>query len=226
MLSRTEYRDPAVARHPAGAPPLKAGHFAGRTVFLLGGGPSLCAGDVALLRGRPAIAINAAARWADPTEVLFFRDLEWFVRNRQTVDGWAGLAVTTSRCAVAHPRLTRAMIVHGADFPAPGLEQGGRPVIRYGRSSGHLAVSLAVAMFARRVVLLGYDCRFVGGRSHFHDDYAAPIELLYRNDFLPAWRGWGAAAQRVGVEVLNATVGSAITEFPFRPLRELLEGPP
>lgn len=200
--------------------------FAGRTAFLLGGGPSLDPCEVALLRGRPTIAINAAAALA-PGAVLFFRDLDWFLRHRPTVEGWAGLAITTNRCATAYPKLTRVVTTHGSDFPAPGSQQGGYPVIRYGRSSGHLAVSLAIAMGARRVVLLGYDCRFVGGRSHFHDDYGAPIELVYRTDFLPAWRGWGAAAERAGVEVLNATAGSAIAEFPFRPLQELLmEGSP
>ena len=155
--------------------------------------------------------------------MLFFRDLDWYLRHRETVEGWAGLAVTTNRsAALACRRLTRVVTVHGADFPAPGSQQGEHPAVRYGRSSGHLAVSLAIAMGARRVVLLGYDCRFVGGRSHWHDDYAAPIELVYTTDFLPAWRGWGAAAERAGVEVVNATAGSAIAEFRFRPLAEIL----
>ena len=168
--------------------------FAGQTVFLLGGGPSLTPDDVARLRDRPTIAVNMAAALAPWADVLFFRDLDWFLRNRPLVGGWAGLAVTINRSAAIQgsapgaPSVKRVATVHCADFPAAGSA-----AIRYGRSSGHLAVSLAIAMGARRVALLGYDCRFVDGRSHFHDQYSAPIEHVYTIDFLPAWRGWGVA---------------------------------
>jgi hypothetical protein len=196
--------------------------FAGATVFLLGGGPSLAAVDLGTIESQPAIAINSAAKAAPWAAVLLFRDFGWYCGHKPLVDGWAGLAITTSReAAHAVAKVRRVTTVHLKDFPPPGTRQ-----IRYGRSSGHLAVSAAVAMAARRIVLLGYDCKFVPVdgelRSHWHDDYRTQNGLLYERDFLPAWAGWGAAAARAGVEIINATPESAITEFPFQPLDAIL----
>jgi hypothetical protein len=201
--------------------------FGGLTVFLLGGGPSLTPCDVAAIAGRPTIAINTAGRLAPWAAVLFFRDLQFYWGAKALVDNWQGLAVTTLRAArqgelAGVPETVRIVeFTHTPDFPAPDTGK-----IRAGRSGGHLALSLAIAMGARRIVLLGYDCRFVDGpngvRSHWHDDYATPNRLLYERDFLPSWNGWGAAAARAGVEVLNATPASAIAEFPRRMLAEVL----
>jgi hypothetical protein len=68
-------------------------------------------------------------------------------------------------------------------------------------------------MGAARIVLLGFDMRIADGRSHCHDDYESRDPNLYETDFRPAFEGWNAAAFRAGVEVVNATPGSALTEF-------------
>jgi hypothetical protein len=192
--------------------------FSAETVFLLGGGLSLLTTDIGAIRGQPTIAINGAATVAPWAPILFFRDVQWYLYNKRLVDGWKGIAVTTNQsAAAAAPAIKRVATSILKDFTPPGS-----PLIRNGRSSGHIAVSLAVTMGARRIVLLGYDCRFVDGRSHWHNHYrdATPFHL-YENDFLPAWRGWGDAAKRAGVEIFLACE-SAIQEFPFRPLSDFL----
>lgn len=191
--------------------------FVGKTVILLGGGPSLAKVDVAALQDRPTIAINAAGRLA-PWALLFFRDLRFYWDNKALIEQWAGLVVTASHGA--GPLALNAKVVHAThmpDFPPCGWG-----AIRAGRTSGHLGLSLAIAMGAQRVVMLGFDCRFVDGRSHWHDDYPVKNGLLYERDFLPSWEGWGAATERAGVSVVNATEGSAIDEFPICTLDEIL----
>lgn len=60
-------------------------------------------------------------------------------------------------------------------------------------------------------------------REHHHSEYAGPRDLfIYETDFIPAFRGWHAAAQSMGVEIINCTPGSAIPEFPFADLDEVL----
>lgn len=61
-------------------------------------------------------------------------------------------------------------------------------------------------------------------REHHHSEYAkSPRDLfIYETDFIPAFRGWYGAAQAMGVEIVNCTPGSAIPEFPHRPLDEVL----
>ncbi len=105
----------------------------------------------------------------------------------------------------------------------PAFPPVGSAGVQQGRNSGNTAVALAIAMGAKRVCLVGYDCRIVAGREHFHSEYKGPRDLsLYDNEFRLAFDGWNEAAINSGVEILNCTPGSAITEFPFADLDEVL----
>lgn len=192
--------------------------FAGARVFLLGGGPSLSGFDAERLRGRRVVAINESARLCPFAELLYFTDDCWLDRDRGFVLRWPGLAVTASSAAKAKlpDKLKRVEI-----GPTEPLRAGVR-VIRQGRSSGQIAVSLAIAMGAARVVLLGYDMRLVDGRSHYHDAYREKEDTLYVRQFAPAFAGWRELAAEAGVEIVNATPGSALTEFPFVSLEDEL----
>lgn len=188
--------------------------FAGQTVFILGGGPSLASTDLEAVDPARSIAVNVAGELLPRTAVLFSRCATWCEGNVDLLRGWPGLAVVTrARLAAKAPNVKIVAMERRDTFPAPGHH-----AIRYGRSSGHAAVSLAVAMGARRIVLLGFDCRPVDGRTNWHDRYAEARLAIYP-EFARAWRGWHAAARRVGVEIVNATPGSATDEFPIVELR-------
>jgi hypothetical protein len=198
-----------------GIPPL----WHGETAFVLGGGPTLTQTMADAVADRHAIAINSTCLIAPRAEILFFNDHSWFERHQEIVTNWAGLAVTTNRHSkVAAPdRLLRVEGEDRKDFPALGSK-----TIRRGASSGHLAVSLAIALGAVRIVLLGFDMRHVHGRSHHHDDYRNEIHDLYSRLFAPAFQGWHYAAQQRGVSIVNATPGSALKEFPMVALDDML----
>lgn len=192
--------------------------FAGATVFILGGGPSLCGFDFSRLAGRRVIAVNEAIKHYPAADLLYFWDDTWFIKNRALVHYRQGLTATGSRMAAAsQPRMCRI------DIQAAAPLQRGAQAVRKGRSSGHTAVALAVACGAARVVLLGYDMRLVEGRSHFHDAYAARDQERMSGEWLPAFAGWHAEALAVGCEIVNATPGSALTEFPAVDLDAELE---
>lgn len=194
----------------------------GETCFLLGGGPSLDRATVNRVRGHGRVmAINSSCMLAPWADALFFTDNSWFEPRRGIVEAWTGLVLTLSRHAKAAlpDRIKRLEIeTWGPEFPPMGS-----PTIRQGRSSGHTAISIAIALGAGTVVLLGYDMQEVGGRSHHHDEYRNTETGLYAADFVPAFAGWHVAALRVGVEVLNATPGSALREFPMTTIDALLE---
>lgn len=186
--------------------------WTGATAFCLAGGPSLRGADLETLRGRHVIAVNSSCHIAPWAEILFFTDNSWFEQHEAIVAGWPGEVVTCSRAAkVKWPdRVKRIHAETRADFPPPGS-----PIIRQGRSSGHTAVALAIALGAARVVLLGYDMRIVEGRSHHHDDYRCRDGAVYSGEFIPGFDGWAETAARIGAEILNATPGSALTQFPM-----------
>lgn len=193
----------------------------GRTVFIVAGGPSLRGFDFERLRGRHVLVINAFAHdvpWAD---CLFFTDNGWFEQNRTLVETWAGTVLTVSRAAkrALPDKIVRLQAAHVA-----GILSADPGVVCAGRSSGHTAVNIAALAGAARAVLLGYDMRPVDGRAHGHDRYAGkPVDLnLYASTFVPAFAGFNAAALRLGLTVVNATPGSALTEFPATTLDDEL----
>lgn len=226
--------------------------FAGQTVVCIASGPSLTQGICervreAQLAGKcKVIVVNSSCVLAPWADVLFFTDSGWYDARKELVRDWPGLVVSMSKQAkreLDSPDLLtkrggthRVLRVRGVGdpswpprlpgmpkrlgFPAPGGE------LHQGRSSGHTAVSLAIATGANRVLLVGYDMQVVNGREHHHNEYRGPRDLdIYKNEFVSAFNGWDEAARNSGVEILNCTHGSAVTEFPFADLDDVLCNP-
>lgn len=227
--------------------------FLGETVVCIASGPSLtpeiCARICAAqLAGKcRVIVVNSSCTLAPWADVLFFTDSGWYDARKELVRNWPGLVVTMSRQAARELNAPGQPLVNGRsrvlrvkgcgdpDAPprvrmaagvlpkVPGFPDLGSPEIQQGRSSGHTAVSLAVAMGGSRVLLAGYDMCVVNGREHHHAEYKGPRDLsIYENEFQRAFRGWNEAALASGTEILNCTHGSAVTEFPFADLDEAL----
>lgn len=197
--------------------------FRGETVFCLASGPSLTQQVCDRIRGRRAIVVNSSAPLAPWADVLYFTDGGWYEPRREMVANWGGLVISMSRAAKAEQpdKVWRVQGEGDPQFP-PNFARG-PGVIQQGRSSGHTAVSLAIALGAARVVLLGYDMRFVEGREHCHQEYKGPRDVdIYEREFIPCFAGWNEAARAVGVDVVNATEGSALKEFRFMSLEEAL----
>ncbi len=215
--------------------------FAGQTVFCLASGPSLTQEIADQVKGRPTIVVNSSyllAPWAD---VLFFTDNGWYLNHKKVVEEWPRMVVTISRMAKrelddpkngrAEPRILRTKMHGDPTVPhwppgmpkTPGFPPVGSGLVKQGRNSGNSAVALAVAMGAARIALLGYDCQVVNGREHHHNDYTGGRDLtIYATEFYKAFDGWREAGLNSGVEIVNCTHGSAIKEFPFVRLEEVL----
>lgn len=189
--------------------------LAGETVFVIGGGASLRGFDFGRLAGLRTIAVNQAAAHVATPDMLFFTDTNWFEANEALVRGWPGIAFTASRESKRrHAGLRQVLTTATNDFP-PGL-------VRRGRSSGHTAVGLAIALGAPLTVLLGFDMHAEPGRSHFHDEYRTWDAAMYAREFIPSFAGWDRGARALGATVLNATPGSALDEFRRADLADLL----
>jgi hypothetical protein len=187
--------------------------FDGGTCYILGGGASLTRETCALLPADQCIAINSTIKLKPTAAVLYFSDFKWFRDHRPIFDQFSGHVVTAS--VRAKRILARDAMFHLVRPPTIPSDRV---------TSGHCAVQLAVNAFgARRIILLGFDCKLIDGRSHNHDDYPRPwSDRLYSDGTLPMWRGWGERMARHGVTVLNCSPDSALTEFPTMPLDEAL----
>lgn len=194
-------------------PPL----WRGETVFVLGGGASLRRHCIGSLRGRGRVlAINDAfllAPWAD---LLYWADRKWFDWNRGDIGRHVGGF-----------RVTRANIpeVERDGLAFHSMLHNTRDVVAQDRSqlagpdSGANALNLALHLGAARAILLGFDMR----PGHWHERHRqASDPVSYSGRFIPHHEKMAPILARAGLEVRNATPGSALTCYPAIDLNEAL----
>lgn len=187
----------------------------GKTVFLIGGGPSLCGFDFMRLQalrrsGSIIIAINDAVRRCPFANVVFSIDRVWLARRHATIRAFRG-----ERVAVVDP--AHARFLHGIRYFRRSREarlSDDPGVICTGENSGFAALGMAIMRGAAKVFLLGFD---MNGPGHFHSGYEwhCPHGVA---DY-PRWASYfdvlAEAARKRGVEVFNCNPESAIRCFPF-----------
>lgn len=189
--------------------------WTGRDVFIIGGGPSLRGFNFERLRGSATIGCNSAYLLGQPLcNVCLFSDIPWFEKN------YAGLS-----------RFKGDVVTHNPDlraFAEPWLkyvprEDAGvhKDKIGYNTCSGGAAITLALLMGARRVLLLGLDCK--PGPDHHKNPnwHGKHVEIPDKEVFLKFDEGFRTIAseyQKVfpGTEIINLGPDSALTCFKQR----------
>ena len=212
----------------------------GETVVCIASGPSVTSTSlVGVSQKARSIAVNDTyliAPWAD---ICYFADARWHDWHTHGVAKpelglsaedvarrfreFAGQKVTIENTgmSVQDPRV---FILR--NYTQVGQPEGLSAVpngLHTGSNSGYQAINLAVLAGARRVLLVGYDMRFVNGKTHFHGGHPSkhPEDVYLRyarrfNNIVPA-------ARALGIEIINCTPGSAVKAFPFGDLEEELE---
>lgn len=193
--------------------------WAGRTVVLLGGGPSLRGFDFTRLRGSGAVvvAINEAALSAPWADACLTIDTVWLQRRSAFVARFSGEAIAiVPRATQLPPGATRL-----DRDPEAGLSFDARRVMT-GGNSGFAALGLAMMRGAARIALLGYD---MTGPGHWHGGYDWRSRYGVRNypQWSRAFRVLADEAAARGFEIVNFNPHSAIACFPQRPRDEVVE---
>lgn len=192
--------------------------WAGRSVILIGGGPSLRGFDFDRLRGRAiVVAINDAIRAAPWADVAFTIDRQWLARRRDELVRFSGekiAAMPLGQPAVQGVKFVQRRRGGGlSDDPA---------VVHTGDNSGFAALGMALMRGAGNIALLGYDMDRPG---HWHDGYEWSSQYGPQN--YPAWAAGfsslAVAARELGARVLNCNPDSAIRCFPFGAVDQVFE---
>lgn len=188
----------------------------GETFVILAGGPSLTPADIAAVLARRVrvIAIKDTIRLAPEADVLYACDAKWWQYHGPALV-YSGL-----RYALELKAAPWATVLKETGQLGLELDPGG---LRTGKNSGYQAINLAVHLGARRIVLLGYDMRPVKGRHHWFGPHPYRTTDPPYAAFLPCFATLVAPLRAAGVEVLNATPGSALDVFPRVSLAEALE---
>lgn len=97
-------------------------------------------------------------------------------------------------------------------------------VLRTGTNSGHMAIGIAALAGATRIVLLGYDAKAAEDRrKHWFGDHPDKTGPMF-GEMVRCMRTAAPALAELGIEVLNATPGSAVDCFPSVSLEAALAG--
>lgn len=183
----------------------------GETIYILAGGPGLDLVDLERLKGSRVIAINFSflkVPWAD---VVYGTDENFWVAMVDDVSASA-LKVTVAPGAPDGVLKLENTGLCGLEEKPTGL--------RIGWTSTYAAINLAFHFGARRIVLMGMDMKVADGRTHWSGYPRADARMKSDPDFcrkylMPNFDSLVAPLAAREVEVLNATIGSALTCFPI-----------
>lgn len=183
----------------------------GGDCYILGGGPGLWGLDLRPLLDRRVIAVNNAFKLG-PWDVLFYGDCGWYRRYHKELRSWAGLKVTT---CLQHENQPGIFVMNRRNSPRGICTNRSR--LAWNLSSGTCAINLAYHFGARRIILLGFDMRKIDGRANWHEEHHVnknPNHNPYKR-FLDPMNEVARDLKKLNVECINATPGSAMTQFPI-----------
>lgn len=177
-------------------------------------GPSLTAADVELVRGwwegrsdRFVVVTNTTFRIAPWADWLFAMDRKWWEVHRKEAEAtFQGRLVSNS----AHAK--QMGLIHPSE-----MFKKFEPF----QNSGAAAISLAIRLGAKRVVMLGYDCGIVKGQAHWHGDHPKGLGNC------GSQRRWPQQFQKLrdvykGFEIVNASRHTTLNVFPKATLEDAL----
>jgi hypothetical protein len=204
-----------VTRNPLGLP--------WSEVFLVGGGPSLRGFDFKKLKGRTVCAINDAVLHVPWADCLFSADQQWIANREREILKFPGEKFLAGPMPAEDSELFPYYLKR--ERSAGLSEQPDTLNVR--GCSGYAALNLAYLKGAKRIVLLGYDFR--NPDAHWYSNYSWMSVTNPSSGRSKMYLGWAQyfnetvnQLKQAGVEVLNASIKSAVTAFPKVTLAEVL----
>lgn len=208
---------------------LKTGMWAGRRAFVVGSGPSLHGFDFGWLKDELTIGCNEEYKWG-PT-IALVQDVRAFKgdgsrKGYRDMPEWYARPGTLPVYFKAHPdrenleapdEVFEAKSCHTRERPFGWGEtiEGG---LTYGGNCGLAALSLACALHADPIYLLGLDFRCGPvGETHHHDGYPEHWRLAMKElheVFARDIKEFEGHAHNVKGQVFNLNPESALECFP------------
>ncbi len=193
----------------------------GKSVFIIGGGPSLRSFDPREIDGRTVIVTNEAYAVIPDAHALVFVDFHWWQRRREDVLGsFKGKIVGRG----PYDWQYRKDGVINVGYKT-GQHWSDDPRVVGGKNSGLAALNAAALMGAERAFLLGFDMRQVEGRANYHRLHLAVEQKQnrYHDLFIPEFCKAAKRIEQLGRPiVINCTPGTALKCFPERTLEWVL----
>ena len=204
--------------------------WAARPAVVIASGPSLSDEQLEIVERAHmaervhAIAVNNTCERAPWADVAYFGDYTSIKHYRGANKG-SKQQDLASCCAewwtISKPAAERWKLNHVASDNRPGF---GVNRVSMNANSGAQAINLAMLFGARRILLLGFDMRDIGGRAHWFGQHPKEwlVDVQLYSEWIHKLTIAAPQAKARGVEILNCTPGSALQCFDAKPLEEAL----
>lgn len=202
--------------------------WSGGSVVILASGPSLTVEQCEAVRAwrdaasdRYAIAINTTFRRAPFADIVYACDGEYWraIENGvRYIDEVLGTFQKSQLWTQDRKAADDFGLRYIESLRAPGLSRDPSR-IHQGNNSGYQCINIAYHAGARRIILLGFDCK----PGHWHKPHpsplsnSAPVERWKRE-----FRALASDLKGTGVDVVNCTPGSALKSFRTESLDDTL----
>lgn len=195
--------------------------------MIVGGGPSLSLKQInhlamARLSNKcRVIAVNNSIYPCWFADWLHGCDFKWWNWHKEAALKFTGIKTT---CTETTPAIW-AHYIEVAPVGDDGLRTGFAPephMVEGGGNGGYQAIQLAVKAGSPKVLLLGFDMRISDDQAHWFGDHPDRIRSNYEGTMLPNFPGLAVALKERGVECINCSPGSALTDFPMARMEDVL----
>lgn len=189
----------------------------GETVVIFGGGNSLTDEQITKVKNSDFrfIAINDTYSRVDFADVLYACDYKWWDRYFEQII-FNGELWTQD---------LRAKREFGLSWVLGRNKSGlGSDCVHFGYNSGYQAINLAYLWGATRIILLGFDCKDINGKSHWFGQH--PNELNQKQNYAIWINSFAELAKDLvaqNVEVINCSMDSALECFKKVPIEKIID---
>ncbi len=182
-----------------------------KDVFIIGGGDSLREFDWSLLKSECTIGCNDAYTLGEEIcKLHIFGDMKWFKEHKNQLMNYKGTVFTSH-----HELLrTQADWIWTLERQAKGLS---KTKLGWNKNTGANAINLALILGAKKVYLLGFDCKLSEqGKPNWHDHLLSPPNAKVYKRFNQAFKTLASWMPRrfPDREIINITDDSGLDVFP------------
>ena len=164
------------------------------------------------IHNKHVIGVNAAYLLGDWIDIIFFGDKGFYLSHARGLAGHSAMKVS---CNPYLNNINWVKFVQRDNTKVRGLTDNPKKV-SWNYNSGAAAINLAVHLGAKKIVLLGFDMKLQNNNQHWHNVYNTSNKKRFHLPFERHLRGFpniAKDAEKLGVEILNASPDSAITVF-------------
>ena len=199
-----------------------------KSLFIVGGGPSLNNFDWTLLEDKNVLVLNRGLEKLPNALALLWNDVKFHKDNEERIKNFPGIKITTTRYmkpGSSHPCDCDIVWVKGRNYLSDfrGTIEESPYLINQGSNTGYSALNVAYHLGAKTIYLLGYDMKIDKDKTNWHNGYPNQSSLTPKmmKTFLMVFQGSNELYKEKDIKIYNVNNNSELTEFETKSLEEV-----